>query len=95
MAWPLYAEQHINAFQLVNDLEVAVELTMNYRMRDSDHSEIVKAEEMDKAIRRIMDRENPLRKRVKEMGEICRNALTEGGSSFISLGRFIETILDS
>ncbi|TMW83836.1 hypothetical protein EJD97_000630 [Solanum chilense] len=95
VAWPLYAEQHINAFQLVRDLEVAVELTMNYRMRDSDHSEIVKAEEMEKAIRLIMDSENPLRKRVKEMGEICRNALTEGGSSFISLGRFLETILNS
>uniref|UniRef100_M1DAZ3 Glycosyltransferase n=1 Tax=Solanum tuberosum TaxID=4113 RepID=M1DAZ3_SOLTU len=95
VTWPLYAEQHINAFQLVRDLEVAVELTLNYRMHDSDHREIVKAEEMEKAIRHIMDRENPLRKRVKDMGEICRNALMEGGSSFISLGRFIETILDS
>ncbi|XP_006353732.1 UDP-glycosyltransferase 71K1-like [Solanum tuberosum] len=95
VTWPLYAEQHINAFQLVKDLEMAVELTLDYRMHDSDHREIVKAEEMEKVIRSIMDSENLLRKRVKDMGEICRKALTEGGSSFISLGRFAETILDS
>ncbi|XP_059283317.1 UDP-glycosyltransferase 71K3-like [Lycium ferocissimum] len=95
VTWPLYAEQHINAFQLVNDLEIAVELTLDYRMRESDHRENVKAEEMEKAIRCIMDCGNPMRKRIKDMGEICRNALMEGGSSSISLGRFVETILDS
>lgn len=95
VTWPLYAEQHINAFQLVKDLEMAVELTLDYRMHNTDHCEIVKAEEMEKAIRCIMDSENPLRKRVKDTGEICRKALMEGGSSFISLGRFVETILDS
>lgn len=92
VTWPLYAEQHINAFQLVKDLEMAVELTLDYRMHDR---KIVKAEEMEKAIRCIMDSENPLRKRVKDMKEICSKALMEGGSSFNSLGRFVETILDS
>ncbi|WMV38590.1 hypothetical protein MTR67_031975 [Solanum verrucosum] len=52
------------------------------------------AEEMEKAITCIMDSENPTRKKVKDMGEIFRMALMEGGSSYISLGRFIETILD-
>ncbi|XP_059284662.1 UDP-glycosyltransferase 71K1-like [Lycium ferocissimum] len=95
VTWPLYAEQHINAFQLVNDLEIAVELTLDYRMLESHHSESVKAQEMEKAIRCIMDSENPMRKKVKDMGEICRKALMEGGSSFNSMGRFVETILDS
>ncbi|KAF3616619.1 putative 36.4 kDa proline-rich protein-like [Capsicum annuum] len=95
VTWPLYAEQQINAFQLVRDLEVAVELTLDYRMQQSGQPEIVKAEVMEKAIRCIMDSENPQRKRAKDMGEICRKALMEGGSSFISLERFVETILDS
>ncbi|KAK6784641.1 hypothetical protein RDI58_018096 [Solanum bulbocastanum] len=86
VTWPLYAEQHINVFQLVRDLEVAIELTLNYRMHDSDHCEIMKAEEIEKVIRCIMENENPLRRRVKDMGEISRKALTEGRSSFISLG---------
>ncbi|XP_049370621.1 LOW QUALITY PROTEIN: UDP-glycosyltransferase 71K1-like [Solanum verrucosum] len=91
---PIYAEQHINAFQLVRDIEVAVEMTLNYRMHHIDHREILKAEEMEKAITCIMDSENPTRKKVKDMGEIFRMALMEGGSSYISLGRFSETILD-
>lgn len=95
VTWPLYAEQNINAFQLVKDLEIAVELTLEYAMDDSGHRKIVKAEEIEKAIRCIMDSENPVRKRVKDMKEICRKALMEGGSSFNSLGRFVETILDS
>ncbi|PHU18438.1 hypothetical protein BC332_14133 [Capsicum chinense] len=50
---------------------------------------------MERAIRCIMDSQNHLRNRVKDMGEICRKAQMEGGSSFISLGLFVETILDS
>ncbi|XP_059285115.1 UDP-glycosyltransferase 71K3-like [Lycium ferocissimum] len=95
LRWPLYAEQHVNAFQLVNDLETAVKLTLDYRMRKSDYRENVKAEDMEKSIRCIIDSENPMRKRVKAMGEICRKALMESGSSFNSMGRFFETILDS
>ncbi|WMV38588.1 hypothetical protein MTR67_031973 [Solanum verrucosum] len=95
VTWPLYAEQRMNAFQLVRDLEVAVELALDYRMHDSDHHDIVKAEEIEKAIRCIMNNENSPRKRVKDMREISRKALMEGGSSFISLGRFVVTILDS
>ncbi|KAF3655757.1 putative 36.4 kDa proline-rich protein-like [Capsicum annuum] len=95
VTWPLYAEQSMNAFQLVRDVEMAVELRLDYRMHDSDHREIVTAEEMERAIRCIMDSENPMRKRVEDMGEICRKAQMEGGSSFISVGLFVETILDS
>lgn len=71
--------------QLVKDIEMTVELTLDYKMHDSDHRKIVKEEEMEKAIRCIMDSENPLRKRVKDMKEIRRKALMEGGSSFNSL----------
>jgi UDP:flavonoid glycosyltransferase YjiC (YdhE family) len=30
-AWPIYAEQLINAFQMVRDLGLAVELKLDYR----------------------------------------------------------------
>ena len=50
---------------------------------------------MEKVIRSTMDSKNLLRKRVKDMEEIFRKELTEGGSSFISVERFAETILDS
>ncbi|KAL3522417.1 hypothetical protein ACH5RR_015251 [Cinchona calisaya] len=89
--WPVYAEQQYNAFQLVKDLKLAVELTLDYRFTNPD--KIVMADEIEKAVRCLMDAENPVRKRVKEVGEKGRMALVDGGSSFVSLGRFIEDVL--
>ena len=91
-AWPIYAEQQINAFRLVKELELAVELKMDYRLEDSD--KIVMSDEIEKAIRRLMDAENPIRKRIKEMSEMSRKAGMEGGgSSVISIGKLIEDVM--
>nr|XP_027066150.1 UDP-glycosyltransferase 71K1-like [Coffea arabica] len=89
--WPVYAEQQSSAFQLVKDLELAVELTLDYRFKNPD--KLVPAKEIEKAIRCLMDSENPVRRRVKDIGKRAREALMDGGSSFISLGRFIEDLL--
>ncbi|CDP21107.1 unnamed protein product [Coffea canephora] len=91
--WPLYAEQQICAFELVSELELAVDLNMDYRMENAEN--LVKAEEIEKAVRCLMDTENPTRKRVREMKEISRKAIQDEGSSFISLGRLIEDIYES
>ncbi|XP_027070088.1 UDP-glycosyltransferase 71K1-like [Coffea arabica] len=88
--WPLYAEQQICAFELVSELELAVDLKMDYRMENAEN--LVKAEEIEKAIRCLMDTENPIRKRVREMKEMSRKVIEDEGSSFISLGRLIEAI---
>lgn len=93
VAWPLYGEQQINAFQMVKDLELAVELRLDYRTGNGSGG-IVTAEEIENSIRCIMDSENPVRKRAKEMGDLSREVLMEGGSSSDSLGRFMKTILD-
>ncbi|XP_027066678.1 UDP-glycosyltransferase 71K1-like [Coffea arabica] len=88
--WPLYAEQQINAFELVRELGLALELKLDYRTENAKN--LVMAEEIEKAIRCLMDSENPIRGRVKEMKEMSRKAIQNGGSSFISVGRFIEDI---
>ena len=88
--WPLYAEQQINAFELVRELELALELKLDYRTENAKN--LVMAEEIEKAIRCLMDSENPIRGRVKEMKEMSRKAIQNGGSSFISVGRLIEDI---
>ncbi|KAK6157058.1 hypothetical protein DH2020_011306 [Rehmannia glutinosa] len=46
-AWPLYAEQQVNAFQLVKDLGVAVEIKMEYK---KGSSMMVTAEEIENGI---------------------------------------------
>jgi hypothetical protein len=88
-AWPIYAEQQINAFQMVRDLGLAMELKLDYRSGE----EVVAAGEIEKAVKCLMDSESEVRKSVKEMRGKSRKALMNGGSSFASLGRLIETML--
>ncbi|CAN4110060.1 unnamed protein product [Withania somnifera] len=93
-AWPLYAEQQMNAFLLVKELELAVEIRMDY-VKDFEGKnpvDVVSAEEIEGAIRKLMadGEENEVRKRVKEMQEKSRIAMEEGGSSYTSLRLLIE-----
>lgn len=87
--WPLYAEQQTNAFQLVHELGLAVELKLDYR---ASGGEIVMADVVERAISRLMDDDNPVRKRVKVMSEKSRKSVVEGGSSYASIARFIEDL---
>lgn len=94
--WPLYAEQQFNAFELVVELELAVEITIDYRneFKEQDKPKIVSAEEIERGIRKLMDdNNNEIRKKVKTKSEECRKSVVEGGSSFISLQKFIDDVL--
>lgn len=94
-AWPLYAEQQLNAFKLVKELGFAVEIKMDYKKNDVGPTVLVKAEEIVRGIRCLMDEECEMRKKVKEMKDICRKAIAEGGSSYNSAGQFIEDLIDN
>ncbi|XP_021907296.1 anthocyanidin 3-O-glucosyltransferase 2-like [Carica papaya] len=94
--WPLYAEQQMNAFEMVVELGLAVEIKMDYRREFGFPDDmIVKAEEIEKGIKRLMEEDKELRKRVKVMSEKSRNALTNGGSSQLVLTRFIADVIGS
>nr|QBQ64831.1 UDP-glycosyltransferase [Cyclocarya paliurus] len=88
--WPIYAEQQTNAFQMVKDLGLAVELKLDYRVGSG---ELVMAEEIEKAVKRLMEADSEVRKRVKEMSEKSRKAVIEGGSSYASIGRLTEVMM--
>ncbi|XP_015880712.3 UDP-glycosyltransferase 71K2 [Ziziphus jujuba] len=92
ITWPLYAEQQINAFQIVKDLGLGVELRLDYR-RDGGDVDVVMRDEIEKAVRFVMDGDSEVRQRVQEASEKCRKAVVEGGSSFSSIGSLIEAIL--
>ncbi|GAY53355.1 hypothetical protein CUMW_148680 [Citrus unshiu] len=83
--WPIYAEQQLNAFRMVKELGLALDLRLDYRVG----SDLVMAGDIESAVRCLMDGENKIRKKVKEMAEISRKSLMEGGSSFNSIGQFI------
>ncbi|GMH06713.1 hypothetical protein Nepgr_008553 [Nepenthes gracilis] len=74
-AWPMYAEQQMNAFHLVKELGLAIEIQMDYRWDNEKKSSnvLVEAEEVEKGLRKVMDMENEVRSKVKEMSELTRD----------------------
>ncbi|KAL9246037.1 hypothetical protein vseg_019621 [Gypsophila vaccaria] len=95
--WPIYAEQQLNALQLVKELEVAVEIRMDYKrdMKSQKAAFLVKAEEIEKGIKALMNMDEKIRERVKKMSEYGRKALEQGGSSYKYLEGFIESVLSN
>ncbi|EYU42869.1 hypothetical protein ABFS82_13G012400 [Erythranthe guttata] len=98
--FPMYAEQQLNAFQLVKELGMAEEIRINYKIdfRGDSPPEIVGAADIEAAIRRLMAAEEEeggggVRRKVKEMQSKSRAALLEGGSSYEALSLFIEDII--
>ncbi|KAK7321345.1 hypothetical protein VNO77_31899 [Canavalia gladiata] len=91
LTWPIYAEQQLNAFMMVRQFGLAVELRVDYRMG----SDLVMAEEIEKGLKQLMDRDNIVHKKVKEVKEMARNAVLNGGSSFISIGKLIDGMIGS
>ncbi|KAJ0088206.1 hypothetical protein Patl1_33076 [Pistacia atlantica] len=86
----MYAEQQINAFQMVRELGLGVELRLHYRIING---EVVVADEIARAIKCVMESDNEVRKKVKEKSEKSRLAVMEGGSSYAALGDLIDDIL--
>ncbi|KAE8685886.1 Pectinesterase [Hibiscus syriacus] len=90
MVWPLYAEQHMNAFSL----GTAIDLKMDYK-NYGDEAEIVKADKIERRIRWLMEQDNNIRKRMKEMSDKSRQTLTNGGTSHFTQCCFIHDIMDN
>ncbi|XVF71140.1 hypothetical protein PTKIN_Ptkin12aG0012100 [Pterospermum kingtungense] len=95
--WPLYAEQQLNAFELVMDLGLAMEIKMDYRRDNlgSDEVEIVSAQKIKRGIKCLMEHDSDIRKRVKEMSEKSRKVLMNGGYSHSALCQFISDVMDN
>ncbi|KAF7830838.1 anthocyanidin 3-O-glucosyltransferase 2-like [Senna tora] len=86
--WPFGAEQQMNAFQLVRELGMAVEISLDYRVKfeNGSKTEILSAGRIEKGIKEVMAKESEIRKKVKDMSEKSRKALLQDGSSYAYLG---------
>ncbi|GFP98213.1 putative UDP-glucose flavonoid 3-o-glucosyltransferase 3 [Phtheirospermum japonicum] len=91
--WPLYAEQSTNAFQLVRDLGVAVEINMEYKKSFTGANMIVSADEIENGIRRLMERESDIRVKTNALKVKSRMSVVENGSSFDFVRRFIDDVM--
>jgi predicted AAA+ superfamily ATPase len=86
----MYAEQQLNAFQMVNDLGLAIEMTLDYRM---DSNELIVADKIAKSVKSLMEEGSTVRNKVKAVSEASRKTVVEGGSSFAAFGDLIEIML--
>ncbi|OIV98321.1 hypothetical protein TanjilG_16648 [Lupinus angustifolius] len=86
--WPIYAEQHLNAFEMVKELGLAVEIRLDYR----DGGDLVKGEEVERCVRYLMNGCDEIRSKVKEMSEKCKGSLMKNGSSYVNLVSLIEEL---
>ncbi|KAL5196676.1 hypothetical protein ABZP36_000188 [Zizania latifolia] len=89
--WPLYAEQHLNAFELVADMGVAVPLKV-----DRKRGNFVEAAELERTVRSLMgggsEEGRKAREKAAEKKAVCRNAVEDGGSSHAALQRLSEAL---
>ncbi|GFY93134.1 UDP-Glycosyltransferase superfamily protein [Actinidia rufa] len=90
LAWPIMADQHLNARMVVEEVRVGL------RVETSDGSVrgFVKSEGLEKMVREFMEGEmgKEVREKVKEYGEAARRALDEGGSSWQTLNQLIDEL---
>jgi UDP-glucoronosyl and UDP-glucosyl transferase len=87
---PLYAEQSFNAFLMVKEMGVALDLKL-----DPNNNGFVTADEFDRAVRCLMeDTDEGKRVRAKTDKVKCefRMAVEKGGASHAYLQRFLEEI---
>ncbi|KAJ0860387.1 putative flavonol 3-O-glucosyltransferase [Helianthus annuus] len=97
--WPMYGEQQMNAFEMVVDLGLAVEIKLDYEKDvfnpfNPKANKIINvtAGEIESGIRRVME-DNEVRVRVKEMSAKSRAAVVEGGSSYAFVRRLLQDFI--
>ncbi|KAG5032722.1 hypothetical protein AAZX31_06G223400 [Glycine max] len=91
IAWPLYAEQRMNATLLAEELGLAL------RTAVLPTKKVVRREEIEHMVREIIQgdengKSNGIRERVKETQRSAVKALSEGGSSYVALSQVAKII---
>ncbi|KAK4485452.1 hypothetical protein RD792_008093 [Penstemon davidsonii] len=88
-AWPMHSDQPGNAFLVTKVLRIGVEVK-DWARRD----EVIDSITVEKVVRRLMGSEegDEIRKRAKELGEIVRESVVEGGDTKKEMDSFIAHI---
>ncbi|MED6188393.1 hypothetical protein PIB30_085538 [Stylosanthes scabra] len=92
IAWPLFAEQRMNAILLTDELRVAV------RPQGDKEDRMVKRDEIAEVVKRIMDHNDEegleMRKRIQDLSDAAAVALSENGSSTKALSSLAHELLN-
>ncbi|TKY59061.1 Scopoletin glucosyltransferase [Spatholobus suberectus] len=93
VTWPMYAEQFYNAKFLTDIGKIGVGVGVQTWIGMMG-GEPVKKEAIEKAVKRIMvgEEADEMRNRAKELGQMARRAVEEGGSSYSDFNSLIEDL---
>ncbi|XP_021770852.1 UDP-glycosyltransferase 90A1-like [Chenopodium quinoa] len=83
LAWPMMAEQHLNAKMVAEEIEVGVRV----ETIDGSPRGFVKWDGLSKMVKELMEGEmgKKVRQKVKELSEVARKSVEEGGSSWCNM----------
>nr|AFK79035.1 glycosyltransferase UGT3 [Bupleurum chinense] len=95
--WPLYAEHFYNEKLLTQVLGVGIEVgAEDWNLWVDSGKKVVEREKIEKAVRKLMEGEDDvgkeMRNKTRELGEMAKNAVKEGGSSYKNLRILIEEL---
>ncbi|XP_065871432.1 probable UDP-glucosyl transferase 73B6 isoform X2 [Euphorbia lathyris] len=95
VTWPFGAEQFYNEKLLTEILKIGVSVGVEEWTKMGGDS--IKSETVKMAVNKIMEGEEAekMRKKVKELGEMAKKAVKEGGSSYSALNALIDEVQKS
>ncbi|KAI5425745.1 hypothetical protein KIW84_031531, partial [Lathyrus oleraceus] len=100
ITWPLFADQFFNESLVVEILRVGVKIGVKSPVKWGEEEEtgvLVKKEDVERGIERLMDERNESeerKKRIREFGEMAKRAVEKGGSSDSNVTLFIKDIME-
>lgn len=93
IAWPLYAEQKMNAALLTEEIAIAVRAKETVVSAVAGGRKIVKKEEVERVVRLVMEGEEgkAMRSKANELKKSAAKALKLGGSSYDLVSSVVES----
>jgi len=95
ITWPLFAEQFYNERLIVDVLKIGVPVgAKDYNWRPEERS-LIEAGTVEKAVSRLMgegEEAEERRRRARELGEMAKKAVAEGGSSYVDMSNLIQEL---
>ncbi|KAJ1405001.1 UDP-glycosyltransferase family, conserved site [Sesbania bispinosa] len=86
VAWPLYAEQHMNSVVMVEEMKLAIPIR---EVSNGEGKGLVGSEEVERRVKQLMEMEDDVRERSLEMKEMAKAAWSLGGSSSTKFSKLL------
>ncbi|CAI9268019.1 unnamed protein product [Lactuca saligna] len=97
VTWPHFAEQFLNERFIVDVVKIGVKIGAEFPLmyKEKDKFEVVKKEDIMTAVEVLMNEQEEgeaRRRRAREVGEMAKKAMEEGGSSYLNIKLMIQAI---